>query len=91
LDTPPPPSGNKRTLLIVIAAVVVAFLGSLLCCLGGVGGVIFSVTSKEKTYYAECEQAETLEECDQCCKREGHHGYAFGEIVNEYGKRCGCL
>jgi hypothetical protein len=91
VDAPQKSLGNKRTLIIVIAAVVVVFLGSILCCVGGFGGMIYSISSVEKTYYPECEQLSNIEECDACCKGQGAHGHIFGEFLNEEGKLCGCI
>lgn len=85
------PRGNKHNLLTNIIALSVLIVVSVMCCMGGFGAMVFSVFSAEKTYYAECEQVSSFDECSACCKAKGHNGHAYGELINEEGKPCGCL
>lgn len=85
------PTGKKHNLVTIIIALTVLIAVSVMCCMGGFGAMVFSVFSAEKTYYAECEQVLSVEDCNACCKAKGHGGHAFGELINEEGKACGCL
>ncbi len=89
----PGPPGKKKMSPVVIAVIVVAVLGlgGILCCFGAVGFGAFQLVDAEKSYYSACEYATTVEECQQCCRTHGHSGHAYGEILNEGDRTCGCL
>lgn len=95
MDNLPNQNSSSKTLIIVIITVVVLFglAGAGCFCLFGSAlfGGLGMAGASEKTYYPECEMVGTSEECKTCCSMRGHSGQAYGNLINDDGKTCGCF
>ncbi len=89
---------SRNNTKIIIGVVLALFLlcscvcgGFLLLGIGGLGGIAQQIKTAPKAYYEDCQQLNDSNECQQCCKLNGHNGHMSGAMLNDNGHLCGCL